>query len=69
MVCPAGGLKWLLLEGPWLGLGVGVWLGLGQGDREGACGTAAADDDDEEEYGSKGGGHPATHAAVGPGGP
>lgn len=68
MVCPAGGLKWLLLEGPWLGLGVGVWLGLGQGDREGACGTAAADDD-EEEYGSKGGGHPATHAAVVPGGP
>lgn len=68
MVCPAGGLKWLLLEGSWLGLGVGVWLELRQGDREGACGTAAADDD-EEEYGSKGGGQPATHAAVGPGGP
>lgn len=66
MVCPAGGHTWLLLEGPWFGLGVGVWLGLGQGDREGAC---AAADDDEEEYGSKGGGHPATHAAVGPGGP
>lgn len=62
-VCPAGGFKWLLLEDPWLGLGVG-----GDGDIEGACDTAAADDD-EEEKGSKGGGHPATHAAVGPGGP
>lgn len=46
MVCPAGGLKWLLLEGPWPGLGVGVWLGLGEGDIEGTCDMAAADDDE-----------------------
>ena len=33
-VCPAEGLPWPVLDGPWLGLGVGVWLGLGEGDWE-----------------------------------
>lgn len=33
-ICPVEGLPWLVLDDPWLGLGVGVWLGLGEGDWE-----------------------------------
>ncbi len=33
-VCPTEGLPWLVVDGPWLGLGVGVWPGLGDDDWE-----------------------------------
>lgn len=70
-VCPTEGLPWPGLDGPWLGLGVGVWLGLGEGDWEDECATA-----EEEEEGRKAGIHsrepgpPGTpDAPIGPGGP
>lgn len=75
-VCTPEGLPWLVLDGPLLGLGVGVWLGLGEGDWDdwwGGWDEAAAEE--EEEEGRKGGqsrdpGHPgAPVAPTGPGGP
>lgn len=67
-VCPTEGLPWLGLDGPWLGLGVGVWLGLGEGNWEEGCETAAVAE--EEEEGRKGGGHSRDpDAPIGPGGP
>ena len=71
-ICPAKGLPRLALDGPWLGLGVGVWLGLGKGDWEDGCGGFEMAAADEDEEGRKVGGQsrdPAPDAPIGPGGP